>query len=160
MNDDTIADTCRTIDARGVVEVLDVDQYVAMTRYYDECDGKWKNGSDVMSCGTCGRSWDDAVVTGVTPTPSARCPFEYDHTDTSENTAALPPFSPDGTCIHDGAVLRFRESVYEYRNVNVKDDGAVTIVYTNEHSDGLGDETIECSSCLAEYAMPADFDWD
>ena len=32
-------------------------------------------------CGTCGRGWDDTVSTAVTPTPAARCPFEYDHED-------------------------------------------------------------------------------
>ena len=31
------------------------------------------------TCGTCGRTWDDMHVTSVTPTPSARCPFEYWH---------------------------------------------------------------------------------
>ena len=30
-----------------------------------------------MRCGTCNRSWDDDKPTGLTPTPSARCPFEY-----------------------------------------------------------------------------------
>lgn len=34
-----------------------------------------------MTCGACGRSWDDSVVTSVTPVPSGRCPFEYDHDD-------------------------------------------------------------------------------
>ncbi len=29
--------------------------------------------------GDCGRGWDDSVSTSVTPTPAARCPFEYDH---------------------------------------------------------------------------------
>jgi hypothetical protein len=29
------------------------------------------------TCGTCGRSWDDTKSTGLTPTPSGRCPFEY-----------------------------------------------------------------------------------
>lgn len=31
------------------------------------------------TCGTCGRSWDDSIITGWTPTPGARCPFEYYH---------------------------------------------------------------------------------
>lgn len=31
------------------------------------------------TCGTCGLSWDDGKVTSMTPTPSARCPFEYFH---------------------------------------------------------------------------------
>ena len=30
-------------------------------------------------CGTCGRGWDDSISTSVTPTPAARCPFEYEH---------------------------------------------------------------------------------
>lgn len=33
----------------------------------------------VATCGNCGRSWNDAAVSSVTPAPSARCPFEYDH---------------------------------------------------------------------------------
>jgi hypothetical protein len=32
-----------------------------------------------MRCNTCGRAWDDDKPTGLTPTPSARCPFEYWH---------------------------------------------------------------------------------
>ncbi len=34
---------------------------------------------DRVTCGTCGRSWDDAIGTEWTPAPSARCPFEYFH---------------------------------------------------------------------------------
>lgn len=31
------------------------------------------------TCGSCGLSWDDGISTSMTPTPSARCPFEYFH---------------------------------------------------------------------------------
>lgn len=41
--------------------------------------------ADVATCGECGRSWDDSLSTAVTPTPAARCPFEYDHEDETEN---------------------------------------------------------------------------
>lgn len=34
---------------------------------------------ELAMCGSCGRSWDDAVVTSMTPAPSARCPFESFH---------------------------------------------------------------------------------
>jgi len=34
---------------------------------------------DIATCGTCGRSWNDAAISSVTPAPSARCPFEYEH---------------------------------------------------------------------------------
>ena len=33
----------------------------------------------IVTCGVCQRSWDDSIVTGMTPAPSARCPFEYFH---------------------------------------------------------------------------------
>lgn len=35
---------------------------------------------DPCTCGTCGRTWDDAHGSTWTPTPSGRCPFEYWHT--------------------------------------------------------------------------------
>lgn len=43
-----------------------------------------QNAKSLATCGNCGRSWDDAVVTSMTPAPSARCPFEYFHADTPE----------------------------------------------------------------------------
>jgi len=33
----------------------------------------------VATCGTCGRSWNDAAISAITPTPSGRCPFEHEH---------------------------------------------------------------------------------
>jgi len=37
----------------------------------------------VATCGHCELSWDDGKITGMTPTPSGRCPFEGFHTDES-----------------------------------------------------------------------------
>lgn len=34
---------------------------------------------DIVTCGHCGRSWNDALSTQLTPTPGGRCPFEYEH---------------------------------------------------------------------------------
>jgi len=34
---------------------------------------------DLMTCGHCGRTWNDAAISAYTPTPSARCPFEFAH---------------------------------------------------------------------------------
>jgi hypothetical protein len=42
------------------------------------------------TCGTCGLSWDDGVSTSLTPTPSARCPFEGFHTPTRTHTRRKP----------------------------------------------------------------------
>ncbi len=33
----------------------------------------------IYTDGNCGLSWDDSIITGMTPAPSARCPFEYFH---------------------------------------------------------------------------------
>lgn len=42
--------------------------------------------SDWATCGTCGFTWDDSVITGRTPVPSGRTPCEYwhDYDDESE----------------------------------------------------------------------------
>jgi hypothetical protein len=34
---------------------------------------------DMVTCRTCGRSWNDALTTSITPVPSGRCPFEAGH---------------------------------------------------------------------------------
>lgn len=33
---------------------------------------------DVVTCGSCGRSWNNAASSSLTPAPSGRCPFEYE----------------------------------------------------------------------------------
>lgn len=38
------------------------------------------------TCGHCGLTWDDGKVTSMTPTPSARCPFEAFHDDDEDVT--------------------------------------------------------------------------
>jgi hypothetical protein len=39
----------------------------------------FETAKDVVTCGSCGLSWDDAIPTQYTPAPSARCPFEAFH---------------------------------------------------------------------------------
>ena len=41
---------------------------------------------DVLTCGhpSCGRSWNDAAISEVTPVPAGRCPFEYEHAASDE----------------------------------------------------------------------------
>jgi hypothetical protein len=49
---------------------------------YPEVPDEWEVQPDPdgnATCGACGLSWDDTKVTGITPTPSGRCPFEYFH---------------------------------------------------------------------------------
>ncbi len=42
----------------------------------------------IYTDGNCGLSWDDSIITGMTPTPSARCPFEAFHS--YDNNGCLP----------------------------------------------------------------------
>jgi hypothetical protein len=39
---------------------------------------------DMVTCETCGRTWNDALVTDRTPAPSGRCPYEYEHEELAE----------------------------------------------------------------------------
>jgi len=48
-------------------------------------------GSDVLddvpalaTCGSCGMTWNDALISERTPAPSARCPYEYEHDEIAE----------------------------------------------------------------------------
>lgn len=58
-----VPDGWRTVPADHPVKVLGPDD----------------DATDRVTCGSCGRSWDDAITTGWTPAPSGRCPFEYWH---------------------------------------------------------------------------------
>jgi hypothetical protein len=43
-----------------------------------------QSATDKATCGVCGLSWDDAIVTSMTPAPSGRCPFEHFHATDAE----------------------------------------------------------------------------
>lgn len=49
--------------------------------------------ADLNTCGACGRSWDDAISTGMTPVPSGRCPFEYWHPGDEGETQSSTPLT-------------------------------------------------------------------
>lgn len=54
---------------------------------YDDPPGSIQFGTvaepeeDLVTCGSCGRTWNDAIITGSTPAPAGRCPFEGIHGD-------------------------------------------------------------------------------
>lgn len=37
------------------------------------------------TCGVCGLTWDDAIITFLTPTPAGRCPFEHIHNEITDD---------------------------------------------------------------------------
>ena len=70
------------------------------------------NGADVQTdddgktivrtatCGECGKSWNDALITGRTPAPSARCPYEHMHDEIAE-LKALEALAEEGEACGD-----------------------------------------------------------
>jgi hypothetical protein len=57
---------------RKVVEAIPDDFAVRPLKKGDKAESK-------ATCGHCGLSWDDAIVTDWTPASAGRCPFEYFH---------------------------------------------------------------------------------
>lgn len=55
-------------------------------------DADWQFDDDgnkitrIAECGTCGRKWNDARISSLTPAPSGHCPYEYAH-ETNTDTA-------------------------------------------------------------------------
>ncbi len=62
-------------DPRGVVRVLNSGAYLRAVLLKTGRDAR----RSLATCGTCGRIWDDNIVTGWTPAPAGRCPFEPSH---------------------------------------------------------------------------------
>lgn len=88
-----------------------------------------ESAKDRMRCGTCGREWDDGIVTSMTPTPAARCPFEsfHDDDDGDDETATVEVRFSDGTIARWGNVnaadAERIESVIGMADTVLDDDG-------------------------------------
>lgn len=109
---------------------------------------------DVMTCGHCGRSWNDAAISGVTPVPSGRCPFEYEHEYPTwvviENTPGYMPDNDDPATFEDldAAKAYLAEEVERYCDFVSEGDGTPSVswaddresahVVTTEHEHDLG----------------------
>lgn len=65
-----------------VIHKNDVEELFGRWEHVKDEDGRVI--MDPTTCGTCGRTWNDARSTALTPTPSARCPFEYEHDEEDE----------------------------------------------------------------------------
>ena len=83
---------------------------------------------ETATCGQCGRSWNNARISELTPAPSARCPFEYAH-EYPDEYATMRPLG-DGwwdvwagavclkSCLKHTAALRFTRA--HNRRLNLK----------------------------------------
>lgn len=64
-----------------LIAAEEISEANGATPQYDE-NGRVKQ--DIVTCGNCGKSWNDALITDRTPAPSARCPYEYIHAEIAE----------------------------------------------------------------------------
>lgn len=123
------------IDSRDVIERISELESLIESEEISEANGAEpqidENGKTVESittCGECGKSWNDALITGRTPAPSARCPYENIHEEIAElkNLQSLADeaegYAPDWK--HGEALIR--DSYFETYAQELADDiGAI-----------------------------------
>lgn len=66
-------------DVRAAELCATVEQAQLLAEQTPTFDDDGRERVEIATCGTCGRSWNDAAISGRTPAPSARCPFEHYH---------------------------------------------------------------------------------
>jgi hypothetical protein len=71
----------RIAELRSLIAAEEISVANGATPQIDD-DGKVIE--DIATCGNCGTSWNDALITERTPAPSARCPYEGIHPEIAE----------------------------------------------------------------------------
>ena len=103
----------------------------------------------VATCGHCGFSWNDALITSVTPTPSGRCPNEYGHvypdepTDRkADATARLIDALGWETLANIGPTLTCTEvdALADFLRAHGQDESATVLIDAHAEADDEGDE--------------------
>lgn len=120
--DDTVVTHVKSLD-----ETLDVTKSAKLTPVPGARTLKDEHGKPIVSvatCGHCGRSWNDAAVSSVTPTPSGRCPFEHKHVyktlpEALEVVKTLVPFDE----------AEFDRDAYAFADVAKTSDGSPGVAH-------------------------------
>lgn len=87
----TISNRDDVIDSRDIIEwIEDLESEIAAEEISEDnganpqLDDDGNTLVDTVTCGTCGRSWNGALITSRTPAPGARCPYEGIHEEIKE----------------------------------------------------------------------------
>lgn len=75
-------------------------------------------------CGNCGRAWDDSISTSMTPAPSGRCPFEYEHEEPKVLSNGYPVETVQGSDLDSSMVL-------------IGESGGLSAIYEVENSSAM-----------------------
>lgn len=83
--------TTAVTDSRDVIErIEELEADIAAEEISEEngaesqMDDDGNAVVDMATCGECGMSWNDALISSSTPAPSARCPYEHMHDKIAE----------------------------------------------------------------------------
>ena len=71
----------RIAELKALIKAEEISEANGATAQLDD---NGKTSVDTATCGTCGMSWNDALITDRTPTPSARCAYEHIHAEIAE----------------------------------------------------------------------------
>jgi hypothetical protein len=145
------------------------------TPQYDDNGNVVEN---MATCGNCGMTWNDALITSSTPSPSGRCPYEYIHDEIMElrrlkghstrkaPTNMHPTTTPTSTARHTpGPFTHIGRTIYGANNtaiactklINVPDyeqqaNAAFIVTACNAHHDLLE----ACKELLDGYRFTHD----
>ena len=86
-----ISNTDDVIDSRDVIARIDeLESEIADAEISEDngatpqLDDNGKTRVEMATCGECSKSWNDALISGSTPAPSGRCPYEHIHEEIAE----------------------------------------------------------------------------
>jgi len=98
---------------------------------------------DAVTCGTCGRTWNDAAVSSMTPAPSGRCPFETEHVSVLDLLA--------GANFSDGDMIDTRELADAIEDLEETDADRLAVeALFEEISDFGGDDPADGVQLIAD----------
>ena len=87
----TIDNSADVIDSRDVIEriealreEIEADEISVENGAEEQFDDDGNVRVDTCTCGECGKTWNDALISERTPAPSARCPYEALHEEIAE----------------------------------------------------------------------------
>jgi hypothetical protein len=116
------------LDSRDIEERIDY-----LESLIEDCDPANMDANEsedhkpeMAECGTCGKEWDDARCTSVTPVPSGRCPFEAVHDEIAELERLIELRDDCGSSEWRHGLQLIREDHFEdYARELAQDIGAI-----------------------------------
>lgn len=135
MRNTAISNTDDILDSRNIEErIEELESEIEAEEISEENGAEARLDDDgnvvveMATCGNCGKSWNDALMSSMTPAPSARCPYEYIHEEIKE-LKALKAFREEADNVNsewkDGATFIHENYFTDYARQTAEDIGAI-----------------------------------